>query len=446
MYIVLPDFFYTMEEAMQNKSIFSFRANPWARIFFPVWAGQLVSLIGTGLSEFALSLWVYQHTQSITQYAFVLMFRTLPIIFLSPFVGVIVDRFDRRKIMIISDTGSAFCSLVIAILFLSAQLQPWQVYIVASISAGFGALQAPAYLSVISSLVSKESLGRVNGLLQLGQAISDLLVPVLAASLMAVLGLSGILVIDFASFLVAVTTLMFIRFPSYKDSEDNQYSGPIESYFQGINYLRSRMELKNLLYFNAGFFFFAGMLEALLIPLFMGITTVPGMGLALTIAGCGLLIGSTLISLGIEWATYQKGMLFSSMIFGVSLIFAGINTNVLWVAVFIFIAHFCWPYIQGASQAIWQAAVVHEMQGRVFATRQMILRIIQPVSLLFAGYVADHYLEPFMQNDGNPIGLIEGVFGGGSGRGAAILVSFIGVAILGLGVYFKTAKPVERLD
>jgi len=419
---------------------------PWGHTLLPVWAGQAVSLVGSGLSEFALSLWVFQHTQSVTQFAFVLLFRTLPAVLLSPLAGVLVDRWDRKKAMLLSDSGSALCSLVIAALFLSDRLQPWQVCVATAVSAAFGALQAPAYLSAISSLVPKESLGRVNGLRQLSQAVADVLVPTLAAALVTALGVSGVILIDFATFVVAVLTLAFQSLPRLPQSPEVYTPGLARSFADGVHYLRSRRGLSQLLSFNLAFSFFSGMLNALLIPLFLGVTSVQGMGLVLTVAGGGLLAGSLLMSALGDRLPHVKSMLGASLAFGMALLGMGAGSNVIWVAACAFLAHFCYPFSQGASQALWQAAVDQDIQGRVFAIRQMGLRIAQPVALLLAGLAADFVFEPLMQPGGSLGRLLGTWMGTGSGRGAAVLVALGGLAVAAVSLWFRFARALRQME
>ncbi|RPI34759.1 MAG: MFS transporter, partial [Chloroflexota bacterium] len=120
--------------------------------FTLVWAGQLVSLFGSGLTGFALGLWVYQQTGSVTQYALIALSAVLPRILVSPLAGVLADRWDRRRAMILSDCGAGLTTLAIALLFLSSRLEVWHIYLATGAGAAFGAIQWPAYTASISQL------------------------------------------------------------------------------------------------------------------------------------------------------------------------------------------------------------------------------------------------------------------------------------------------------
>ncbi len=404
------------------------RADSWRRTLLPIAAGQAVSLLGSGLSEFAISLWVYQQTRSVTQFAFVLLFRTLPVIALTPLAGVLADRWDRRRLMILSDSGSALCVLVLAALFMTGALQVWQVCILTALSAGFGALQAPAYFSAIASLVPEDSLGKINGWLQLSQGVAEILVPVLAASLLTALPIPGILAIDVATFCVALTTLSGSRFPRPTAAGPQVAGGTWRFFAEGLQVLGGRSDLKGLLAFQAGFAFLTGMLSPLLIPLFTGLTSVQGMGMVLTVAGGGFLLGSLLMSVRAGAWPYHATIVVGSTLFGVALVVAGLVPHIVWVAAFAFAAHFVVPWVNGSSQALWQSQVSDAVQGRLQAVRQVITRGLQPLGLILAGLAADRVFEPALVVGGSLAGAVGRFVGTGPGRGAGLLVACVGAA------------------
>lgn len=404
------------------------QAGSWSRTLLPIAAGQAVSLLGSGLSEFAISLWVYQQTRSVTQFAFVLLFRTLPVIALAPLAGVLADRWDRRRLMIVSDTGSALCVLALAALFVTGALQVWQVCLLTALSAGFGSLQAPAYFAAIASLVPQAGLGKVNGWIQLSQGVAEILVPVLAAALLTALPIPGILAIDVATFLVALVTLAGARFP-LPAAAGLQVKGDVLGFvIEGLQVLRRRADLKRLLAFQATFAFLSGMLSPLLIPLFTGLTSVQGMGLVLTVAGGGFLLGSLALSLrGGRWS-YHATIIVGSGLFGLALIAAGLVPHIAWVGAFAFIAHFIVPWVNGSSQALWLSQVDDSVQGRLQAVRQVVTRGLQPLALILAGLAADRVFEPALAAGGSLAAVVGGLIGVGAGRGAALLVACIGAA------------------
>ncbi|MGH2416294.1 MAG: MFS transporter, partial [Microcystaceae cyanobacterium] len=186
------------------------------RVFIVIWLGQLVSLVGSGLTNFALGVWVYQQTGSATQFALISLFATLPTVVFSPVAGALVDRWNHRWAMILSDTGTSLMTLAIAILLAFGRLEIWHIYLANTISSTFNAFQLPAYSAATTLLVPRQHLGRASGMIQLCQAAARLVSPILAGILLVTIQLQGIILLDFVTFLVALATLMSVRFPNAK--------------------------------------------------------------------------------------------------------------------------------------------------------------------------------------------------------------------------------------
>ncbi|MCU1349770.1 MAG: transporter, major facilitator family, partial [Acidobacteria bacterium] len=170
------------------------------RAFFSVWFGQLISVIGSRLSTFALGIWVLQKTGSTTEYAFIFICMAVPALLLAPFAGALVDRWDRRRVMIAADLLSAGTVLVLAILLLLGHLDLWEIYLAAGAQALATAFQVPAYMASIPLLVPKEQLSRANGLVQTAFAAAQIVGPALAGVLVSTISLYGVLFVDFVTF------------------------------------------------------------------------------------------------------------------------------------------------------------------------------------------------------------------------------------------------------
>src|SRR5919106_3757646 len=166
------------------------------RTLIIVWLGQLVSLVGSGVTGFALSIWVYQRTGSATQFALIAFCGVLPIVLLSPLAGALVDRWDHRWTMILSVIGGALSTLVLALLLTAGRLEIWHIYVVATINSTLTAFQWPAYIAATTLLVPKQHLGRAGGMLQMGQAIVQLSAPGLGSLLLEIIQLQGVILFE----------------------------------------------------------------------------------------------------------------------------------------------------------------------------------------------------------------------------------------------------------
>ncbi|WP_143302188.1 MFS transporter, partial [Candidatus Entotheonella palauensis] len=219
------------------------------RIFFVIWLGQLISLIGTRLTAFALGYWVYEQTGSATQFMLIAVATALPGILMLPLTGTFVDRMDRRLVLMWSDAGAGACTLIIALLLALGQLQIWHIYVLMAISSAFDSFQWPAYAAASTLLIPKEHYGRAAGMLPLARSIAQTLAPVAGGFLLIAFGLPVVLLIDVLTFALSIGTLSLIRIPMPpKTSEGEAGKGSIwreASY--GWRYITARPGLMRLL-------------------------------------------------------------------------------------------------------------------------------------------------------------------------------------------------------
>ncbi|HXD12080.1 MAG TPA: MFS transporter, partial [Anaerolineales bacterium] len=180
------------------------------KTFLVIWVGQLISILGSGLTSFALGVWIFSQTGKATPFALTILFGNLPRILLLPVAGSLADRWNRRWVMILSDTGNALVTISVFVLLLFGNLQFWHIYLIVTLGSIFSAFQEPAYSASVTMLVPKKDLSRANGMIQMGQALEMVVTPIIAGVLFVAIGLSGILVIDFVTFLFAVGALLLV--------------------------------------------------------------------------------------------------------------------------------------------------------------------------------------------------------------------------------------------
>jgi MFS family permease len=187
--------------------------------FLIVWIGQVVSLVGTGVTRFAFTIWAWQITGTATALALVGFFSFTPAILISPIAGALIDRWDRRRAMMLSDFAAVTSTLVVLLLHSTGLLEVWHLYITGAITGFFGAFQFPAYSATVTLMVSKEQYGRASGLLSIAEFGSSIVSPIIAALALPIIGIGGILVIDIMTFCVALFTLLLVVFPAPSISE-----------------------------------------------------------------------------------------------------------------------------------------------------------------------------------------------------------------------------------
>jgi MFS family permease len=402
------------------------------RTFLLIWFGQLVSLTGSGLTGFAIGVWVFLETGSTTLFALIQLVSTLPNILIGPLSGALVDRWDRRKAMLFSDTGSAFCTLIIFILLSLGKLELWHIYILLTISSSFATLQWPAYSAAMTLLVPKKQLGRANGLVQLAEGVAQILAPVTAGVLIGIILLQGVIMIDLATFLFAFFTLVIVRIPKPVKSEEGQAGkgSILKEAFYGWTFIRTRAGLFALLLFFALMNFFSSIGTVLFTPLVLSLSTPAVLGLLTSIAGLGFLTGSLIMSV---WGGPKRKMLgiyLSEVIVAISLFILGFTTNLYVLGVGAFLAFSSMPISQSCSQVIWQSKTAPDIQGRVFSFRRVIAYSSMPLAYLAAGPLADKVFIPLLTEGGKLAGSIGKRIGVGPGRGIGLIYILLGVLIL----------------
>lgn len=399
--------------------------------FLMIWAGQAFSLLGSEMTSFALGIWLYQRTGLASNFAFVALCAVLPQMLLSPWVGILVDRFNRRKLMALADSGAAVCTLVIAILFFSGRIEVWMIFLATILSASCNALQAPAYSALVAGSIERSNLGRANGLLQFGQALSQILAPAIAGALVATIGVAGVLVADLATFLVAVSSLLISRLPADPVIRavvtGETKPGLVKQWLEGWRVLQVTTGLIRLLRFQSVFTFLWSVFAVMVTPMLLGFTEPDGLGIALTIAGCGLLCGSLVMT---AWGGPRNrlgGLLVFELLSAIAFVIMGLRPNLVLVAIGAFCAHFTLAFVSSLNDSLWQEKTPPEALGRVLGLRQMVMRGATLTAYLLAGSLLDRWIEPLLQPGGtlaNSVGLFFGV---GTGRGIAMVCSIIGL-------------------
>ncbi len=216
--------------------------------FVIVWIGQLISLLGTNMSAFALTIWAYELTGSATALALVGFFFVTPMLVISPLAGAIVDRSNRKLMMMVSDLASGLATIAILVLYLTGRLEIWHLYITGAIQGTFQAFQWPAYSAAITTMLPKEQYGRANGLLSLAESGSNIFSPLLAGALMGIIGLTGILSIDIFSFIFAIGALLVVHIPQPRVTEEGRkgQGSLLKESAYGFRYILERPSLLGL--------------------------------------------------------------------------------------------------------------------------------------------------------------------------------------------------------
>jgi MFS family permease len=418
------------------------------RTFLIVWVGQLVSVTGSSLTGFGLAIWVFQQSDSVTLLAFLTFAATVPGIAITPFAGPLVDRMDRRTVMLLADGSAGAATLVAVALFFTGNLEVWQIYPIAAIGSMANAFQEPAYLASVPLLVPKAHLGRANGMIQLGPAIGTIAAPALAGVLVFTAGIGAVLLVDVITFVVAVVTLWLVRIPRPARSSDEGDEGEplLRGFRRAWTYLRERPGLYGFLLMAALLNFILGFTSVLYLPLLLSFSNEAAAGGILSVAGVGMLVGSVVMSAWGGPKERVRGMLGFIAVAGVALAITGLRESVTLVAATAFTLMLAVAIVNGTSQALWQVKIALDMQGRVFSVRRMLAQIAAPVSYLLAGPLADSVFEPALADGGALAGSVGSLLGTGPGRGIGFFFVLMGIGVVMVALAAYARPRIRNLE
>jgi DHA3 family macrolide efflux protein-like MFS transporter len=369
----------------------------WKAPFFTIWVGQAFSLIGSGLVQFALVWWLTTTTGSATVLATATLVAILPGVVLGPFAGALVDRWNRRVVMMMADGFIALATLGLAALYAVGAMQLWHVYVIMFLRAVGGSFHWPAMQASTSLMVPEEHLSRVAGLNQTMQGALNIIAPPLGAVLLGVLPLNGIMLIDVSTAMLAIAPLLFVHIPQPKRSEAALASGGLASVLsdvrEGFRYIWS---WPGMMLLGA----MAAVLNFLYMPAFSLtpiLVTKHFGGQALQLAwmesawSVGIVAGGITLSV---WGGFRRKMWTSLMglfLQGIGTLLIGLSSPSAFGLALgsMFATGFMNVLVNGPIFALLQSKVAPEMQGRVFMLIGSVTGIMSPLGMAIAGPVAD---------------------------------------------------------
>ncbi|ERN42439.1 major Facilitator superfamily [Rubidibacter lacunae KORDI 51-2] len=438
------------------------------RTFIFLWLGQLASSVGSSMTYFALNLWVWQQTQSATAIALILVFYQLPQIAISPLSGLLADRVSRKRLLILSDTASACCTVAVGILAALQILQLWHVYLIAAVVGSFGNIQALTYSTLIPLIVPKQHHTRASSMGTMVGYGANIFSPALAGLLYPQIGLLGITLIDMSTFAIAMLTLLITPIPAivnrYQDTQKQQFTlqttpQKIENVEEtkrniwhevtfGFRYIASQPSLLAMVVAMSVFAFLHQVSETLCQPMILARTggDTQILGLVVAVSGLGGVVGAIALSI---WGGFRRrlaGILAGFIGTGFSYLMLGLGRlSGLW-ATARFGSSFHNPLVMSSYMAVWYAKVAPKYQGRVFAADYLVGIVIESTAGLSAGLLADRILEPALQSGGWLAVYLGGWIGTGPGSGMALLITMSAMGMVLIGIMGFTVRQLREAE
>ena len=366
----------------------------WKARFFTIWTGQAFSMVGSALVRFTLIWWLTERTGSATVLATATIVATLPFIFLGPFAGAFVDRWNRRWVMVVADALIALFTLLMAYLYWLRIAQVWHVYIILFLRSLGDSFQDPAMRASTSLMVPKSELARVGGMNETLQGVINIVSPPLGALLLEVWSLQGALSLDVVTAVMAIGPLLFISIPQPEAAERSETrTSVLHDMVEGFRYVLNWRGLFFMLVVLAVMRFFMAPSFSLL-PLMVTRHFGGGaleLGWISSAHGFGFVAGGVILSV---WGGFKRrtvtalvgliGLGIGSVGFGL------VPANAFWFAAGVMLVRTAMlPMLRGSVLAVFQSHVPFEMQARVFSLLVSAVSVMAPLGLLVGGPVAD---------------------------------------------------------
>lgn len=421
------------------------------KTFLILWSTQSLSQLGSAMTSFALTLWLYEKTGSALQTAFLSICSYTPYVLMSIFAGALSDRWDKKRTMLVCDTLAACCSVLVLILLKTNSLLPIHMYVMNAVSGLMNTVQQPASEVTMTLITPKEQYQRTSGLRSFSNSLVTILHPMIATSLYAIVGMDGVIGVDLATFAVAFVALAAgVHIPSLETQRlDESRETVLSSAKAGLSYLRRNGLILWLILFLAGVNFAASAFDAVLPPYVLshenGGEAV--LGIVMSCAGIATLMGS-LAAIILPAPKNRIRVILLTMLFSLgteNFILAFTRTPIWWCIAQI-IGWSVVPIMNTNLDVILRNTIPTEMQGRVYSCRNTMQFFTIPIGTFVGGFMVDKVCEPWMAQT-NSDGLLAGIFGVGKGSGAALVMFILGIVGIAMCLIFgKILRKYEFVE
>lgn len=415
-------------------------------VFYALLVTQTFSLIGSRMTGLALSIWIFNETGAAAPLLLVSFFSFVPRLLSASLAGLLADRWNRRYVMMIADSGQAVGTVLLLISFASGSFQIWHLYVVTFIQSIFDIFQGPAFQATVTELIPDQQRNRANAVQLMTSPLSGLIAPVVTGTVYALIGVTGIIAVDLLTFLVSAVTLALLPIPQPKtDAPSSEKRSVWREANAGFEFVWQRKPLLMIFVFTGCTNFFHAGVIALYTPYILSRTgSEDTLGALLGAFSLGSLVGTLIMA---TWGGTKKRvqtMMPAIGTMGLLMALYGTQTAPPVMAAFMFVMAMASPINNVSIISLLQIKVPPELQGRVFAAISQISMILIPLSYLVIGPLADDVFEPLAQT-ARWAGFAP-IFGTGSGAGMGLLISLCGVAICTISFAIYALSIVRNLE
>lgn len=414
--------------------------------FLTIWFGELISSIGSGMTAFAVSIYVYKLTGSATLVSVVALLAFLPTILLSPFGGILADRYDRSLLMILGDSLS-----IIGLLFIFISIQTGNggvvpILIGVTISSIFISLLEPSYRATVTDLISEEDYARASGLVQIAANSKYLISPFLAGLILSITDIRVILIIDIATIIITVLTITYVRKSIETVNLSKENFNFFSEFKEGFNTILSDKGVKSLIVLMAFMCFFIAFIQTLMTPMILAFSDEKTLGIMESLSAIGMLIGSVIIGILNIKKNYSKVLMFSLMISGIFMGLVGTTTSIWLIVLFCLLFFTSLPFINTCADVLIRMRIPNDIQGRVWGMISILTQIGFVLAYAVCGILADYVFNPMLMENGILASNLGLIIGTGEGRGIGLMLIIAGIIMVAFAFIFGSRESIKDME
>ena len=397
--------------------------------FYKLWLGELISNIGSGMTAFALSVYIYEKTGSVSYVSLITLLSFMPSIILSPIGGLLADRYDRRLLMIIGDLFSGLGLVYILWSIQAGEKSIVPIFIGITFSSIFTSLLEPSYRATLTDILEEENYAKASGLIQVAGSAKYLISPVIAGIVLSVADIRVILLLDIMTFITTCLMIFLVR-KSINSEKQNYKKDSFKGLLEGLFIIKENRGVYSLVIIMFFVCFFMGFIQILIRPMILATSSVKTAGIMESLCAVGLLIGSLWIGIAGIKKNYSKILAVACFFCGIFMSMTGVNENLAIIGISTFLFFSTLPFMNSCADVLVRVSIPNELQGRVWGLISLITQMGTVAAYIISGIMADYIFEPMFNKNGILVENIGMIIGTGKGRGIGFMLILSGIGML----------------
>ena len=413
--------------------------------FYKLWLGELISNIGSGMTAFALSVYIYEKTGSVSYVSLITLLSFMPSIVLSPIGGLLADRYDRRLLMIIGDLFSGLGLVYILWSIQAGEKSIVPIFVGITFSSIFTSLLEPSYRATLTDILEEENYAKASGLIQVAGSAKYLISPVIAGMILSVADIRVILLLDILTFITTCLMIFLVR-KSMNSETQNYKKDSFKGLLEGLFIIKENRGVYFLVIIMFFVCFFMGFIQILIRPMILALSSVKTAGIMESLCAVGLLIGSLWIGIAGIKKNYSKILAVACFFCGIFMSMTGVNENPAIIGISTFLFFSTLPFMNSCADVLVRVSIPNELQGRVWGLISLITQMGTVAAYIISGIMADYIFEPMFNKNGLLVKNIGIIIGTGKGRGIGFMLILSGIGMLIMAIVIWKNREIREVS